>query len=270
MRILFLGDIVGRSGRDAVEKHLPKLREKLNPDVVVVNGENAANGKGITDKICTQFYKIGVDCITTGNHAFDQGEIIATIDRDPKLLRPMNYPKGTPGRGHYIHALADGRKILIMNLMGRLFMDALDDPFALADEFLKNYVLGHGVQTIFVDFHAETTSEKMAFAHCFDGRVSAVVGTHTHIPTADAQIFAGGTAFQADAGMCGDYDSVIGMKKDVPILKFTRKMPTDRLTPAEGEGTVCGVFVETEDGTGRAVSIVPVRVGPRLLPTLSS
>lgn len=261
MRILFLGDIMGRSGREAVAKHLPRLRELLKTDVVIANGENATHGAGISPDCCAELYGYGVDCITTGNHVWDKREIIPYIDRDPKLLRPMNYPAGTPGKGHYIHQLSDGRKILIVNAMGRLFMDPLDDPFAAMETMLKSHALKLNVNAIFVDFHAETTSEKMAFAHCFDGRVSAVVGSHTHIPTADAHVLAGGTAFQADAGMCGDYDSVIGVRKDIPILRFTRKMPTEKMSPADGEATLCGIFIETDDSTGRARAIDRVQMG---------
>lgn len=265
MKILFLGDVVGRSGRDAVSKHLPVLKKKLQPDVVIVNGENAAKGVGITDVICKQFYADGVDCITTGNHIWDQREIIMYIDSDPKLLRPVNFPKGTPGKGAYTYTLPDGRKILIINAMGRVFMDQLDDPFAMVDDIVRANPLGRNdLAAIFIDFHAEVTSEKTSFGHYFDGRVSCVVGTHTHIPTADAQILANGTAYQTDAGMTGDFDSVIGVRKDIPVLRFTRKMPTERMTPAEGEATVCGIFVETDDRNGLAKSIEPVRVGGRL------
>ncbi len=264
MRILFIGDVMGRSGREAVEKHLPALKQKLRPDVTIVNAENAAHGKGITDKICKDLYKLGVDCITTGNHVWDQNEIILYIDSDPKLLRPDNFPKGTPGRGIYLHQLPDGRKILIANYMGRLFMETLDDPFAAAQELLKRHKLGNTVNAIFIDFHAEASSEKMAFGHMLDGQVSAIVGTHTHVPTADAQLFPGRTAFQGDAGMTGDYDSVIGVRKDIPVARFTRKMPTERMTPADGEGTLCGTFVETDDNSGLARNISPVVMGPRL------
>jgi metallophosphoesterase (TIGR00282 family) len=264
VRILFIGDVMGRSGRDAISAHLPALKEKLKTDVVILNGENAAAGIGITDKICKQFYKDGVDVITTGNHVWDQREIIPYIDRDPKLLRPINFPKGTPGKGAYVHSLSDGRKILVANAMGRLFMDALDDPFAAVEELVQAHALKLKVQASFIDFHAEATSEKMSFAHYFDGRVSAVVGTHTHVPTADAQVLPGGTAYQTDAGMTGDYNSVIGVQKETPIQRFTRKMPTDRLSPADGEATICGVFIETDDKTGLAKRIEPVRTGGRL------
>jgi metallophosphoesterase (TIGR00282 family) len=261
MRILFVGDVMGRSGRDALEKHLPRLREELEPDVVIVNGENAASGAGITEKICKQFYELGVDCVTTGNHVWDQREIIPYIGRDKKLLRPLNYPPGTPGSGAYKHKLADGRTITIINAMARLFMDALDDPFRLVREFLEEEKLGKTSDAIFVDFHGETTSEKMSFAHYFDGKLSAVIGTHTHIPTADAHVLPGGTAYMSDAGMTGDYDSVIGVEKEIAMHRFVKKMPGERLRPAKGEGTLCGALIVTNDKNGRAETIEPVRVG---------
>lgn len=264
MRILFIGDVMGRSGRDAVQAHLPPLRERLRPDVVICNAENAAHGFGINKKICDELYALGVDCVTTGNHIWDQREIILTIDQDAKLLRPNNFPKGAPGRGHVLLTLKGGQRLLVVNMMGRVFMDDLDDPFASMADILKTYRLGANADVIFVDFHAEATSEKMAFAHCFDGQVTAVIGTHTHIPTADCQVFDGGTAFQADAGMTGDYNSVIGVKKDVPILRFTRKLPTDKMQPADGEATLCGTLIDADDATGLATSIQPVRIGGRL------
>ncbi len=267
MRILFIGDVVGRTGRDAVTRHLPELRKNLRIDTVIINGENAAHGFGIKPEVCKGFYEAGADCVTLGNHSWDQKEIIPYIDGDPRLVRPLNYPKGTPGRGHTVLDVG-GRKILIVNIMGNLFMkEGLDCPFAVMNEFIKGYTLGKSVQAIFVDFHGEASSEKMAFGHAFDGRISATVGTHTHIPTADAQILPGGTAYQTDAGMTGDYDSVIGMKKEDPVQRFLRKMPTDRLSPAEGEATLCGCVIETDDKTGLAVSIDPVRVGGRLKAT---
>lgn len=268
MRILFLGDVMGRSGREAVGKHLPDLIKTLKADFVIVNGENAAHGVGITDKICADLYEAGANCITTGNHIWDKKEIMAYIDGDAKLLRPLNFPPGTPGRGLYECALPDGRKIVVINAMGRLFMDVLDDPFRLTAEALRGYTLGRTVQAVFVDFHAEATSEKMSFAHYFDGRISAMVGTHTHVPTADCQIFPNGTAYQSDAGMCGDYNSVIGVKIDVPVHRFTRKTPTDKMSPADGEATLCGTFIVTDDKTGKALSIEPVRIGPRLHNTI--
>ncbi|MCM2344891.1 MAG: TIGR00282 family metallophosphoesterase [Alphaproteobacteria bacterium] len=264
MRILFVGDVVGRSGRDAIDKHLASLRQNLRADVVIVNGENSSHGIGISSDICKGFYASGTDCITLGNHAWDNKEILTYIDRDPRLIRPINYPKALPGKGHYLHSLNDGRKILVINAMARLFMDPLDDPFDMTMSLVKAHPLGSAVQAIFVDFHGEASSEKMAFGHYLDGYVSAIVGTHTHIPTADNHVLNGGTAFMSDAGMTGDYDSVIGMKKDVPIQRFVKKISMDRLSPSEGEATLCGCLIETDDKNGRALKIGRVRIGPRL------
>lgn len=264
MRILFIGDVMGRSGRDALAKHLPDLKEKLSPDVVIVNGENAAHGLGITEGICKDFYGLGVDVITTGNHVWDQREILAYIERDPKLLRPINFPDNTPGNGFVIHETSDGQSIMVVNAMARLFMDPMEDPFKMMNDLVKDYPLKQKVDAIFLDFHGEATSETMAMAHYLDGKVSGVVGTHTHIPTADAQVLERGTAFQTDAGMTGDYDSVIGVRKDISIHRFVRKIPGERMIPADGEATVCGVLIETSDNTGLAKNIAPVRVGGRL------
>lgn len=263
MRVLFLGDIVGRAGRDMVLEKLPELRRKLALDFVVVNGENAAGGFGITGKICASFYEVGVDVITTGNHAWDQPETTAYIGGDPRLLRPLNYPAGTPGRGANLYQTTKGKKVLVINVMGRIFMDPLDDPFAAVNQTLARHPLGGAADFILVDVHGEATSEKMAMGHFCDGRASLVVGTHSHVPTADAQIFDGGTAYQTDAGMCGDYNSVIGMEKDEPIRRFTRKISGGRFSPAMGEATMCGVVVET-GGDGKAVAIAPLRLGGRL------
>lgn len=268
MRILFIGDIYGRSGREALAKYLPLAQEKLKPDVVIVNGENAAHGRGINEKICKGFYELGVDCITTGNHIWDQREVIPYIQNSKRLIRPINYPQGTPGKGITEVRIDDGRIIKIINVMGRIFMDPLDDPFKAVAEVVDKERFGQTTNAIFVDFHGETTSEKMAFGHHFDGRVSAVVGTHTHVPTADARILEGGTAFLTDAGMTGDYDSVIGADKHVPIQRFLTKMPSDAMRPAGGEGTMCGVFITTNDNNGKATSINPVRMGPHLQETL--
>jgi metallophosphoesterase (TIGR00282 family) len=268
--VLYCGDVLGRAGREAVHETVPKLRESLKLDFVVINGENAAHGFGITGKMCEEFFASGVDVITLGNHAWDQKEIISFIDSEPRLLRPRNYPAGTPGRGAHVYGLPNGKKILVIQVMGRLFMDPLDDPFAAAEAELARYPLGAGVQAVILDVHAEASSEKMALGHFADGRASLVVGSHSHIPTADAQILPKGTAYQTDAGMCGDYDSVIGMKKEPAVLKFTRKLPGEKLSPAEGPGTLCAVFVETDDRTGLAKRVEPVRVGGRLAQTLPS
>ena len=266
MRILFLGDVVGRSGRDAILTWLPQLRSELAPDVVIVNAENAAAGFGLTVELVKPFFAAGVAAITTGNHVWDQRPFIGQIDGEPRILRPLNYPPKTPGRGSLLVTTVSGRKLLVIQIMGRLYMDALDDPFAVIEAEISRHRLGASVAAILVDFHAEASSEKMAMAHYLDGRISALVGTHTHIPTADAQILPGGTGYQTDAGMCGDYDSVIGMKKQPSVLKFIRKMPGEKLAPAEGEATVCGLVIDTDDGSGLATAIRPIRRGGRLSP----
>jgi metallophosphoesterase (TIGR00282 family) len=264
---MLLGDVVGRAGRDVVVEHVPQLRRDLKLDFVVVNGENAAHGFGITDKICQELYGVGVDVVTTGNHVWDRREILSYIAGDPRLLRPENFPPGTPGAGHGVFETYDGRRVLVVNAMARLFMDAIDDPFAALDRLLNAHPLDT-LDAVLVDFHGEATSEKMSMGHFCDGRASVVVGTHSHIPTADCQILPGGTAYQTDLGMCGDYDSVIGMRKEAAVARFIRKMPGDRLEVAEGPATLCGAFVETDDATGLALHISPVRVGGRLAPQL--
>lgn len=264
MRVLFCGDIVGRAGRDAVCGAVPRLRAELDLDFVVVNGENAAAGFGITGRICQDLYEAGVDAITTGNHVWDQREIIPYIQTDPRLLRPINFPAGTPGIGAHTYADRRGRRVRVINVLCRLFMDALDDPFAALERELDSCRLGRDADFILVDVHGEATSEKQSIGHFLDGRVSMVVGTHVHVPSADGWVLPGGTAYQTDAGMCGDYDSVIGMKKEIAIHRFTRKMPGERLAPAEGEGTLCGVVVESDDATGLAVHLAPIRLGGRL------
>jgi 2',3'-cyclic-nucleotide 2'-phosphodiesterase len=266
MRLLFCGDVVGRSGREVVTAHLPRLRRELGLDFVVVNGENAAGGFGITEKICAELYEAGADVITTGNHVWDQRETVGFIDRHPRLQRPQNFPAGTPGRGIGVYPAANGRKVLVLSVMGRLFMDPLDDPFACVERELAQHRLAGTADAIIVDVHAEATSEKMAMGHLLDGRVSLVVGTHTHVPTADHQILPKGTAYQTDAGMCGDYDSVIGMDKEEPLNRFLRKIPLGRFTPATGPATVAGIAVLTDNETGLARKIAPVRIGGRLEP----
>ncbi len=261
MRLLFLGDVVGRAGRDAVLARLPALRARLGAELVVLNGENASHGFGLAPDMARAFLGAGADVITLGNHAWDRREIIPYLEEQPRVIRPLNFPPGTPGKGAVEVALADGRKALVMQAMGRLFMDALDDPFRAVQAELAKHRLGVTVQAAVLDIHAEATSEKQAMGHSFDGMLSLVVGTHTHVPTADHRILPGGTAFQTDAGMCGDYDSVIGMGKGVAALRFWRKMPGERLAPAEGEAAVCGLFVETDDATGLARSVRAIREG---------
>ena len=270
MKLMYFGDVMGKSGRSGLEQNLPMLLEKLSPDFVMVNGENAAHGFGITEKICNQFFDLGVDVITTGNHAWDQREIINYIDDEPRLLRPLNYPELTPGQGAGLFEARNGAKVFVAQIMGRLFMDSLDDPFVAIDRALKKHTLGETMDCAVVDIHAEATSEKMAVGQYLTGRVSMVVGTHSHIPTADAQILPDGTAYQTDLGMCGDYDSVIGMKLGAAIGRFMKKMPSERLSPAEGEATVCGVYLETDDATGQATRMEPIRVGGRLAEQLPS
>ena len=264
MRILFLGDLVGRSGRLVALDQIPQLRQRWKIDLLVVNGENAAGGFGINEDIYESLIEVGADAVTLGNHAFDQRETLVFIERADRLIRPANFPPGTPGRGAALVELHDGRRALVMNLMGRIYMDALDDPFAIAEREISACPLGQACDAVFVDFHAEATSEKQAFGWFLDGRASVVVGTHTHVPTADHQILPGGTAYISDAGMCGDYDSVLGMDKEEPLRRFTRKIPSGRFEPATGEATLCGLAVETDDATGLAVRISPVRIGPRL------
>jgi metallophosphoesterase (TIGR00282 family) len=264
MRLLFLGDIVGRPGREAVAERLPGLRDRWRLDCVVINGENAAGGFGITEAICDDVLASGADAITLGNHSWDQRETLVFIERQPRLLRPANYPPGTPGRGANLIETPTGKRVLVVNVMGRLFMDALDDPFAAADREVEACPLGRVADAVIVDVHAEATSEKQALAHHLDGRVTLVVGTHTHVPTSDHRILTGGTAFMSDAGMCGDYDSVLGMQKEESIRRFLQKTPGTRMEPGLGEGTLCGVAVETDDRTGLALRVAAVRLGPLL------
>jgi 2',3'-cyclic-nucleotide 2'-phosphodiesterase len=267
MRLLFLGDLVGRSGRVAVVEALPKLRERYRADFVVVNGENAAGGFGITEPILTELLDAGADVVTTGNHVFDQRETLVFIERTDRLLRPINFPPGTPGRGAGLYKAANGAEVLVVNAQGRVFMADLDDPFRAVDRELEACPLKTGADAILIDFHAEATSEKQALAYFVDGRASAVIGTHTHVPTADEQILDRGTAYISDAGMCGDFDSVLGMDKEEPLQRFLTKVPNARFQPALGEATICGVGIEIEDQTGFARAIAPVRLGGRLSQT---
>ena len=264
MRLLFLGDVVGRAGRDAVTSQLPQLRSDHEIDFVVVNGENAAGGFGITEKICEQLLEAGADVITTGNHVWDQREAMVFITRQERLLRPANLPAGAPGSGAGVFESATGARILVASAMGRVFMDAIDDPFAALDQALADCRMTETVDAIIVDIHAEATSEKQAVGHYLDGRVSMVVGTHTHVPTADERILSGGTAFISDIGMCGDYDSILGFEKEGPLNRFLTHLPDGRFQPASGPATICGLAVDTDDGTGLAHAVSAISIGGAL------
>jgi 2',3'-cyclic-nucleotide 2'-phosphodiesterase len=268
MRILFIGDIVGRSGRTIVLDRLPKLVADWKLDLVVINGENAAGGFGITEAIYNELIEAGADAITLGNHAWDQREALVFIERAPRLIRPANFPSGTPGRGAAMIDTKNGKRALVINAMGRIFMDPLDDPFAVVDRELAACALGKDADAIILDMHCEATSEKQAMGYFCDGRVSLVVGTHTHAPTADHRILAGGTAFISDVGMTGDFDSVIGMAKDEPLNRFLRKVPGSKFEPANGPATLCGIAVETDDASGLAKRVGAVRIGGTLEPAL--
>lgn len=265
MRFLFLGDMVGRTGRTAVFEKLPGLIADLQLDFVVVNGENAAGGHGITEAIYDETRNAGADVVTTGNHAFDKRETLVFAGRADAFLRPANYPQGTPGKGSGLYMAKNGARVLVANVMGRVFMHPeLDDPFACAEQIVASCPLGEQADAVIFDFHAEATSEKQCFGHFLDGRASVVVGTHTHVPTADAQILNGGTAYMSDAGMCGDYDSSLGMDKEEPLQRFINKIPRGRYETARGKATICGLAVEISDRTGLAEKVSPLRLGPRL------
>jgi len=265
MRTLFLGDVVGRAGRQAISENLPRLREDWKLDFVVVNGENASNGIGLSGEHARAILDAGADVVTLGDHAFDQKDMLTHIETEPRIIRPLNYAKGAPGRGHALFSDRRGRKVLVLQVLGQVFMKrAFADPFSAVDAVLRAHPLGGQAQMILVDVHCEATSEKMGMGHFCDGRASLVVGTHTHVPTGDAQILPGGTAFQSDAGMCGDYDSVIGMEKTEPMRRFVTGMAKGRFQPALGEATLSGVYVETDDRTGKASTVRMIRHGGRL------
>ncbi len=256
-----MGDVVGRSGRQLLVERLPALRRDLGADVVVVNGENAAGGFGISPKICDELYGAGADVITTGNHVWDQRELIPYIDGDPRLLRPLNMASGTPGRGWTAVETPTGARVLVVQVLGRIHMKPVDHPFRAVDALLERYPMT-GNLAVVVDVHAEITAEKQAMGHHLDGRATLVAGTHTHCPTADARVLPGGTAYVTDLGMCGDYDSVIGMDKAISIQRFTSDLPGPRMEPANGAAELWGVAVEVDRATGRATSIERVHVTP--------
>ena len=260
MKIIYCGDVVGRAGREAILNNLPKLREIYKPDVIVVNVENAAHGFGVSPGICRDFLEKGVDALVTGNHVWQQRDIIPFLNDCKKIVRPLNYPEGLPGRGAIEIELANGKKILVTQVLGRLFMEAVDCPAQAIEKLLKNYTLGKNISAILVDIHAEATSEKLAMGHFLDGRVSVVAGTHTHVPTADARVLPKGTAYITDVGMCGDYESVLGFEVEEPINRLNRRYTGGRLVPAKGKGTLFGIFVETDDATGLAKSVTQIKL----------
>jgi metallophosphoesterase (TIGR00282 family) len=262
MKILFLGDVMGRAGRAAVAERLPKLRAEWGLDFVVVNGENASSGVGLTPDHAKALLAAGADCVTLGDHAFDQKDMLQFIEQEPRILRPLNYAKGAPGKGARLFNAPGGRKVLVAQALGQVFMKRpFDDPFSAVDAVLRAHPLGGLAQAVVLDMHCEATAEKMAMGHWCDGRATLVVGTHTHVPTGDAQILGGGTGYLTDAGMCGDYNSVIGMEKSEPMRRFITGMPKSRFEPATGPATLSGAYVESDDRTGLAKRIAMVRIG---------
>lgn len=268
MRILYVGDVVGRSGRSLVAAELQRLRERLGLDAVIVNAENAAGGFGLTPAIAAELFAAGADLLTLGNHAWDQRELIGHIQSEPRIIRPLNMQPGTPGQGVGEIRTARGRRIVVLQVMGRLFTGLYGDPFQALEQALASRFLGGNTDAIIVDVHAEATSEKAAIGHFLDGRVSLVVGTHTHVPTADHRLLAGGTAYITDVGMSGDYDSVIGMEKAISLERWRSSVPGPRLQPAAGPATLCAVLVVTDPATGLATAITPLRLGGCLAATL--
>lgn len=267
MRLLFLGDIVGRAGRRAAVDAIPRLRKRYDLDFVVINAENAAGGFGITEAIHLELIDAGADAVTLGNHAFDQKDTLVFIERQDRLIRPINFPPGTPGRGAALLKARNGADVLVINAMGRVFMNEIDCPFRALDNELQACPLKSGADVILIDFHAEATSEKQALGHFLDGRASVVVGTHTHTPTSDERILPGGTAYMSDAGMCGDYNSVLGMDPGEPISRFLTRLPRERFEPSLGPATVAGLAVEIDDRTGLATRVKSLRLGGVLEPT---
>ena len=265
MRILYLGDVMGRAGRQGIEQALPALRDTLALDFIVLNAENTTSGMGLSAAHAKALFAAGTDCLTLGDHAFDQKEMLSFIDQEPRIIRPLNFSKSAPGRGAAVFTASRGRRVLVAQVLGQVFMKRpFADPFSAADSVLSKHPLGVQVQAAILDIHAEATSEKMAMGHFCDGRASLVVGTHTHVPTADTMILEGGTAYQSDAGMCGDYNSIIGMQKGEPLRRFVTGMPKERFTPAKGAPSLCGVLLVTDDVSGKALKVEPLRHGGRL------
>ena len=265
MKILILGDIVGPSGREVIIKKLPNLIKQKKLDFVIVNGENAADpGVGITNKNAEDFFKAGADVITTGNHVWDQQETVNFITSEKRLLRPQNLTEGSPGKGFGIFISKNNKKVAVINLMGNIFMKKCEDVFQAAKKFIQMVELKKDVDFIVVDMHGEITSEKMAMGYLFDGKATMVVGTHTHVPTSDYRIMEKGTAYQTDIGMCGDYNSVIGMNKDNSLKKFLKDPSATKHYPALGEATISGLMVIAESKTGLAKKVEPIILGGSL------
>ncbi len=264
MRLLFLGDVVGRAGRDAITERLPRLIADYELDFVVVNGENASHGRGLTEGHYNELRAAGADVVTLGDHSWDQRDTQSFIAREPMLLRPINFAPGAPGRGANLVEGRNGHRVLVVNAHGRVFMDPVDDPFRAVEAAIAACPLGEQADAVLVDFHTEATSEIQAMGFFLDGKASLIVGTHTHIPTSDHRILKGGTALMADAGMCGDFDSIIGVDAEEPLNRFLTGIPSGRFEPAEGEATLCGVAIETDDATGLVRTISPVRLGGSL------
>ena len=258
MKIIFIGDIVGKSARQKIKESISLIKSKYSPDVIIANAENATGGYGLSKKDAKDLLSSGLDVLTLGNHAWDQREMLVFIQECPRIVRALNYPLGVPGKGYYILELINGKKIVVVQVLLRLFMGMfIEDPFNSIKNFLMQHKLGTTCNSILIDVHGEATSEKNAFAHFVDGSVSAVLGTHTHIPTSDNSILPKGTAYQTDVGMTGDYNSIIGMDKQNPIHGFTKGYRAEgRFTPASGQVTICGAIVETDDTTGLAKSII--------------
>lgn len=268
MKLMFLGDVMGRAGRRAITENLTRLRAEWKLDFVVVNGENATSGVGLSGAHAKTLLEAGADCVTLGDHAFDQRDMLQFIEQEPRVIRPLNFSKTAPGKGARLFTSKNGRKVLVTQVLGQVFMKRpFDDPFSALEPVLKMHPLGGQAAAVIVDVHCEATSEKMAMGHFADGRASLVVGTHTHVPTADAMILPGGTGYLTDAGMCGDYNSVIGMDKAEPLRRFITGMQRDRFSPANGEATLSGVYVETDDRTGKATRIATIRNGGLLEPS---
>ena len=259
MKIVYLGDIVARSGREKVIQTIPQIKQDWQMDALIVNVDNVAHGFGCTPKIAKQFLEAKVSAIVTGDHVWNQKELLEFLNDNNRIVRPLNYSDNLAGVGARVIPLDSGQKILVAEVVGRVFMETVESPVIKVEQLLQKYKLARDVDAIFIDIHAEATAEKQAFAHCFDGCVSAIIGSHTHVPTADAVILPKGTAYQTDVGMCGNYDSVIGFDEKAPIERLRDKSSPSRLEPKGGNAQICGVFIETDNKTGLAVKITPFK-----------